>query len=219
MTYSKILLALLPWWTPLVPPQGISRIKGYLQKHGFLVKTVDVNLEYEFKRLYDKYFDILRSYIPEFQRGNFYNIGNDVWRDHMLAHINYEDESKYIELVKIIIYKVFYWPLDNQQVKTLNQVLTEFYAALETYFIGLMNREKPDVVGLSVFRETLPASLFVFRLVKQINPDILTVMGGGIFNIHLTPNSPNLGFFMEKTKGFIDKIVAGEGEIVFHKLL
>lgn len=44
-------------------------------------------------------------------------------------------------------------------------------------------------------------------------------MGGSIFTIQLPLGSPNLDYFLEKTKNTIDKIIVGEGEILFLKLL
>lgn len=219
MIDKKLLLILLPYWTPLLPPQGISRIKGYLQQHGCRVKTVDVNLDNRFKKLYTSYFDRLKEYIPENKLGNLYNIGNDAWREHMMAHINHEDKEKYIELVKIIIYNVFFYHLDDSQVNVLNGILDQLYRLLESHTLELLEQEKPDVLGLSVYRDTLPASLFVFRTAKKHNPRIMTVMGGSVFTIQLTPGNPNLDFFMEKTEDYIDKIIVGEGEIPLLKLL
>ena len=219
MDKPKILLALLPTWTPLIPPQGIARIKGYLQKHNYHVKTVDLNLENEFRDLHKKYFETLQKYIPPAQCGNIYNIGNDALRDHMMAHINYEDEAKYIELVKIIIYKVFYHHLENAQVHELNAILTAVFSKLEISFLALLAKEKPNVLGLSVYRDTLPASLFIFRVTKKKYPGMMTVMGGSVFTIHLAPGSPNLEFFMAKTVDCIDKIIIGEGEQPLLKLL
>ncbi len=211
---NKVLLVLLPFWTPLIPPQGISRIKGYLQDHGYAVKTADANAASDegFKNLYDKYFDTLKELVPAAKQGNFYNIGNDVWREHMMAHINYRDETEYIELVKILVYKIFYTPIDNNGVRRLNALLDTFYARLETYILGLLETETPGLLGISVFRDTLPASLFAFRLTRERYPRIKTVMGGGIFSIQLTPGSPNMELFLEKTAGIIDFIVIGEGE-------
>jgi radical SAM superfamily enzyme YgiQ (UPF0313 family) len=216
---EKILLVILPFWTPLIPPQGISRIKGYLQKYGYPVKTVDANLDEGFKRLYDKYFNTLKGFVPPFKQGNFYNIGNDVWREHMMAHINYQDETEYVNLVKILVYKIFYTRIDEGQVWQLNEILDAFYARLESYVLDLLAKEKPELLGISVFRDTLPATLFAFRLTREKYPHIKTVMGGGIFSIQLTPGSPNLEFFMEKTKDYIDAIVIGEGEKILLSIL
>ncbi|MCP4213866.1 MAG: hypothetical protein GY765_04375, partial [bacterium] len=84
---QKILLLMLPYWTPLVPPQGIAHLKSFLQHHGYKVRTADGNTEELFKELYDGYFDLLRKYIPVNKQGNFYNLGHDVIRNHMMAHI------------------------------------------------------------------------------------------------------------------------------------
>jgi len=219
MNDLKILLGLLPFWTPLIPPQGISRIKGYLRQYGYSVRTVDANLENGFRDLYNRYQDTLRKYVPENKQGNLYNIANDVMRDHMLAHINHEDEVKYIELVKIIVNKVFFCDFGENPARELSGILTEIFHRLENYFGDLLDREKPDVLGLSVYRDNLPTSLFVFRLAKKKYPGIMTVMGGSLFTIHLTLKSPNLEFFMEKTKDYIDKIIVGQGEILLLKLL
>jgi hypothetical protein len=165
---EKILLALLPFWTPLIPPQGIARLKGFLQGHGYAVKTVDANLEGKFRRLYDKYFDTLKTFIPEERHGNFYNIGNDVWREHMMAHLNRAElgDDRYVGLVKILVDRIFYWPVTDEQVGQLNGILDEFYARLETYVLTLLDREKPDVFGLSVYRDTVASSLFAFKLAR-----------------------------------------------------
>ncbi|MCU0288736.1 MAG: radical SAM protein, partial [Acidobacteria bacterium] len=216
---KKILLMLLPFWTPMIPPQGISFLKGFLQEHGYVVKTKDANLEHQFKKLYDKYFNTLKSYVPSHQLGNFYNIGNDVWREHMMAHINYDDEKKYQQLVKILVYKVFYHHLDDRQVVRLNDILSEFYLELTHYVLAILEEERPDVLGISVFRDTLPASLFAFRTAKNKYPHLLTVMGGGLFSIQLPKGSPNWDYFMKRTGSFIDKIIVGEGEKLLLNIL
>jgi radical SAM superfamily enzyme YgiQ (UPF0313 family) len=137
----------------------------------------------------------------------------------MMAHINYENEREYIELVKILIYKIFYYNISDQQVYELNTILSEFYFVLEHYLINLLEYERPGVLGVSVFRDTLAPSLFAFRLCRERFPHIKTVMGGGIFSIQLIPGSPNLEFFLEKTKDIIDKIIMGRGETLFLKFL
>lgn len=209
---KKILLTLLPFWTPLMPPQGICRIKSFLNKHGYNVKTIDANLESEFKLLYDKYFNILRNCIPQDKRGNFYNIGNDVCREHMMAHINYTNEKEYILLIKILVNKVFYHSIDELIIDKLNQVLNEYYNKLEKYILELIDREQPDIFGISVYRDTLPSTVFAFRLVRKKYPKIRNIMGGGIFTIQLTIGSPNLEYFLKQTINYIDKVFIGNGE-------
>jgi radical SAM superfamily enzyme YgiQ (UPF0313 family) len=214
---KKILLGLLPFWTPLIPPMGMAYLKGYLEPHGYDVKTIDANVELKFKGIYNKYFDTLKNYIPVGKRGNYYNIGHDMLQNHMMAHIHHdnEGEAKYLELVEKIIYETYYCNLDNRQLLTLNIVLDEFYTLLEEYLIAVLEREKPGIFGLSVYIHNLPASLFAFKLIRQKYPHIKTVMGGGIFIWQFPANSPEFEFLQEKTKNYLDKIIIEEGQLVF----
>jgi hypothetical protein len=216
---KKILLGLLPYWTPQIPPMGVACLKSFLQSHGYRVKTIDLNVNGKCRKIYDDYFELFRENIAEERRGNFYNIGHDIMQNHMMAHLNYQDDKEYMELVKILIYQTFYFDADDQLVRDLSTVLDTFFTWLEEYFTELLVTEKPDVLGLSVYRGTVPASVFVFKLAKKINPDIMTAMGGAVFAQNLTEGTPNFELFLEKTRGYIDHIVIGEGENQFLKLL
>ena len=214
----KVLLALMPFWDPFIPPQGISCLHGFLSRHGILVKKVDANIEKAFTDIYDRYFDTLKQTIPGDKQSNFYNIGKDVLRNHMMAHIYRNDETGYRQLVKTLVFKTFFCDIADEEVKQLNHLLEIFYRGLESYFLGLVEKEKPDIVGLSVFKGSLPASLFAFKTVKENYPHIRTVMGGGIFADQLAPGSPDWELFLEKTP-FIDAFLIGEGELLFLKYL
>lgn len=216
---ENILLLLLPYWTPVVPPSGLSCLKGFLKQHGYNAKTVDGNVEFELREMYDKYFEHLKACVPEDKQSVFYNIGNEVWQNHMMAHLNYTDEKQYIELVKILIFQTFFCSTEHRHVLRLIETVSETYTRLEEYLVLLLEREKPTMLGISVYIGTVPASLFAFQLVRRRYPHIKTVMGGGVFNGLLAPGSPNLEFFLEKTRPYIDKIIIGEGEMLFLKLL
>lgn len=218
MNRQKILLFMLPYWTPLVPPQGISHLKAFLRHHGYPVKTIDANTEVEFKELYDKYFDILKKYIPPDKQGNFYNIGHDALRNHMLAHIHYENENDYLELVKIIIYQTFFTDFNRQQLIEIKEVLDLFFARLGKYILRILEEEKPGILGISTFRDTIAPTMFAFRLAREKYPDIMTVMGGSLFSDHLRIDSPNFEYFLERTP-YIDKVIIGEGQNLFLRLL
>jgi radical SAM superfamily enzyme YgiQ (UPF0313 family) len=216
---EKILLVFLPFWTPYIPPQGITTLKRYLQEHGYAVKTEDPNMAVEFKELYEQYFNTLKEYIPEKKKGNYFNVGHDVLLNHMMAHINWQDEEKYIQLVKVLIYKTYYTEVHRDQVLELNNILTDFYSRLESYLIELLQREKPGVFGTTAYSGTLPTCLFAFRVVKKNYPHIKTVIGGGSFSDQLVEGTPNFERFLEKTKKDIDKVFIGEGRILFLKWL
>jgi radical SAM superfamily enzyme YgiQ (UPF0313 family) len=133
----------------------------------------------------------------------------------MMAHLHQEDEIEYVQLVKIIIYQTFLYSLEERVVNGLNKIIAGYFNKLETYVLNLLENEKPTVLGLSVYSSTLPSSLFTCKLARKVYPEIKTVVGGGIFTNQLAPGSPNLDFFCEKTRDYIDKIIIGEGEILF----
>ena len=218
MNRQKILLLMLPYWTPLVPPQGICHLKTYLQHHGFIVKTKDANTEVGLRELYDRYFDILKKYIPLNKQGNFYNIGHDVLRNHMLAHIHYENENDYFELVRLIIYQTFFTDFNRPQLIEIKEVLDLFFSRLEKYILGLLAEEKPGTLGISTLRDTIAPTMFALRLTRERYPGIMTVMGGSIFSDHLCLDSPNFEYFLERTP-YIDKIIIGEGQNLLLKVL
>jgi radical SAM superfamily enzyme YgiQ (UPF0313 family) len=216
---EKILLLLLPYWTPVVPPAGLSCLKSFLKQYGYHVKAVDANVEFELREMYDKYFEYLKGCVPEDKQSVIYNIGNEVWQNHMMAHLNHQDQGQYIELVKILVHQTFFCHVNEPQIRQLNRIISETYTQLETYLVDLLEKEKPSILGLSVYIGTMPASIFTFRMVRQRYPHIKTVMGGGIFNGLMALNSPNLAFFLEETRDYIDKVIIGEGELLFLKLL
>lgn len=224
---EKIVLALLPFWEPLIPPLGIGCLKSFLQAHGVKIKTLDANLEIQFRELFDAYFENLRISIPMEKHSNFFNIGKQVLRNHLMAHLNLngiesdeleERREKYDELLKQLVSKTFFSHIESDRLKVLDAIVEKFYVRLKQYVLELVDREKPTVVGLSVYGDTLAASVAAFRWIKEKNPGIMTVMGGGIFADQLAMDSPDLEFFLEKTP-YIDKIVIGEGETLFLKLL
>jgi hypothetical protein len=212
---QKILLVLLPFWTPMIPPLGITGLKSFLQQNGFVVRTADANIENDYKEIYNNYFDCLRARIPKEKRGNFYSIGTDVLRNHLMAHINYTGKKKYMELVKLLIAKTYYIHVEDSFVHRLVRVVAEFYTWLREYILDLLQQENPDVLGLSVYKDILPAALFAFRLTREVYPHIKTVMGGAVFSEQLTLDSPDMEFFLERTHGCIDKIFVGQGELMF----
>jgi hypothetical protein len=216
---EKILLALLPFWTPLIPPMGIACLKSFLRHHHYTVVTVDANTEKQFRDLYNHYFDTLKEIIPTDKRGNFYSIGQDVFHNHLMAHLNYKRENQYIQLVKILLEKTFYTNEKDEYILKLNRIIASFYSTLQGYVLDLLERHRPMVLGLSVCSGTLPASLFAFRLTREKYPHIKTIMGGGIFCDQLAVGTPNFKILLEKTRDYIDKFIVGEGEIVLLKLL
>jgi radical SAM superfamily enzyme YgiQ (UPF0313 family) len=216
---EKILLALLPFWSPLIPPMGLACLKSFLQTNGYQVTAVDSNVDEKLREYYDNYFDTLRGFVPQDKFGNFYSIGQDILRNHLMAHFNYTHQDQYIQLVKSLVYNTYYFNIDDNQVKQLNQIVADFFTYLQEYFSELLVKEQPDILGLSIFNGTLPASMFVAKLTRESHPHINIYAGGGVFADQLAQGTPNLEYFLEKTHTTIDKIIIGEGEQLFLKLL
>ena len=124
---KKILLILLPFWDPQIPPLGIACMKSYLTRCGYTVKGIDANLEVRFRSIHDNYFNLMGKHVPENRRGNIYNIGNQVLRNHLVAHINYDNEAKYKELLKILAAKTFFCDFPDDVVQQLDDLIRHFY--------------------------------------------------------------------------------------------
>jgi hypothetical protein len=215
----KILLAILPYWDPMIPPMGITSLKAFLQKHGCQVKTVDLIVKKECLDFYNNYFETLERCVPEEKQGNFKNIGHDILQGHMMAYQDYKNEKEYRQLVKILIYKSYYVQVEDCHVNELNQIMDDFYVMLNAYWLQLLEEEKPDVVGVTAYKCTVPASMFVLKLTRQKYPHIKTLMGGGTFNETHAPDSPNFQALLDATAGCLDKIILGQGELLFLKYL
>jgi len=216
---EKILLTILPYWDPMIPPMGITSLKTFLQSYGYEVTTIDLIVKQESLEFYKNYFDTLKENIPQEKQGNFNNIGHDVLQSHMMVHQHYTDEMKYRELVKILIYKSYYVEVNDSNIRKLNKIMEDFYIMLREYFLQLLEDEKPDVVGVTAYKCTVPASLFVLKLAKEKYPHIKTLMGGGTFNETHAPDSPNFEKLLEVSKNYLDKIILGQGELIFLKYL
>ncbi len=217
--HKRILLILLPFWTPSIPPLGISLMKALLQEYGFQVKNHDANMDFEFREIYEQYFSIIRSVIPAYKQGNFFNIGMDVMRNHMMAHINYTDEEQYKDLIKRIIYQHYFCDIEDEKVDGLIDVLDRYYALLKDFIHNYIRDYDPQLIGLSVFSGNLASSIFCFREIKKINPEIETVMGGGTFSMEMAKDNPNFARFLKNEGHNVDKIFIGEGDLLFLRFL
>ena len=222
---KKILLLLLPFWTPLIPPMGLACLKSFLQRHDYSVKVADANVDGEFRQVYDDYFALLGEIVPGDKQGNFYNIGIDVLQNHMTAYFSTKEESgnhkrdtEYRKLIDTLIGRNFFCKATGSQIEQMDKIIAGFFELLECYIMDLLEQEKPGVLGLSMYKGNFAATLFAFKRCKETFPAIKTVMGGGIFSDQLAVGSPNFDYFLERTP-YIDHIIVGEGELLFLKLL
>jgi radical SAM superfamily enzyme YgiQ (UPF0313 family) len=225
---QRLLLINLPYWSPLIPAMGIASLKSFLQDNGFHARAVDAAANKDFLEFYNRYFKVLREIVPPSNWGNFFNIGHEVLRNHLMAHANHydlnppgssQDDTQYLELVRQLVYYTYYSHANETQIAQLNQVLSELLDSLAAFTRTLVEEEKPTVLGLSVSSGGLPAATFVFRYVRRHFPHIKTLMGGSVFFNQLATGNPDHQFYLDKTASYIDKIFIGKGEILFLKYL
>lgn len=217
---EKIVLTMLPYWTPLIPPQGIGMLKSYLNKYGYNVKNVDFNVIESLNNIYNNYFNVIEKFVPLSKRGNFYNVGHDVLHNHMMAAFNYKEEKRYVELVKNLIYHTFYENISDEQATELNQVIDLFYKELDLHLKDIVENECPDVVGFSIFKGNIPASIYGARFIKKLNSNIRIVMGGGAFADSHALGSPNFDILIKEVEDCVDLVmVSGQGEQLLLKYL
>jgi radical SAM superfamily enzyme YgiQ (UPF0313 family) len=219
---KKILLGLMPFWSPLTPPLGISVLKSYLRQHGFDVAAYDFNTDDNLWEILDRYFKILKETVPEHKQSNFYMVGFDVLSNHLVAYLHQSSstrKSQYWQLVKLLVSKNYFVEVDDHVVTAMDKVVSEFYTNLKQSIFTVLERIKPDVFGLSVYSPNLGPTLFAFKRVKEKYPHIETIMGGGVFADNLEMSSPNFSNFLENTEPYIDVIMVGEGEILLKRYL
>lgn len=77
-------------------------------------------------------------------------------------------------------------------------------------FIELLQKEKPDVLGVSSWSPMFPEALGIFRTSKQINPNCVTILGGA----HATTY-----YKAVMTNPEIDYVMRGEAEHSFPRFL
>ncbi len=216
---KKVLLMILPFWTPLIPPLGISCIKSHIETEGHEVLLADGNTNEELWGFLDEYMKVLGKYVSASNRGNFYSTGHEVLRNHLTAHFYDKDCPEYADILKTLVARHFFQEdCPDEMAEELKVIVSKFFDQLKNYVLGLVEEAKPDIVGISVYAGTFGASLFAFKTIKEKYPSIITTMGGGIFANHLDPRSPNFERFL-KNEHYIDKLFIGEGEILFSKFL
>ena len=217
---AKILLMLAPYWTPQIPPLGISSIKSYLLADGFTnVKIVDWNIDPEFKELLKTYNGILYDDIEDYNRSNFYNLTGFVLQDLLSAFYLKSDYSKFTDFIQEIVFSYFFQRPSPKAIIDLIGILELLAITFRNRIERLMCEEEPDVVGFSAYSGTLMLSIEASRIMKKINTNLLTLIGGGVFAETLAVGSPNFTKFLTETENDIDKIVVGEGEILILKIL
>lgn len=220
MSNRKIHLMLLPFWSPFIPPLGISILKSFLNKYGdFDITTHDLNAYPSFMQTHSDYMALLGKNLPKEYQGNINTIGNNLLMYHSLAYLRKEETGNYNDLIRELLLKMFNYSFDDAFIKVLDNELALFFDVLSDYMDDLFEKSTPQVLGLSLFNSNIAPSLFVAKKLKEKHPEAMVVVGGGIFADQLFPGGPNFNSLMKEMGQYIDKVIVGEGEILFLQLL
>ncbi len=212
---SKILLLKPPFFTPWTPPLGIAILKAFLGQHGYQVTCADFNTDPELWGTHHTYFTALQHH-----ENTSINDGySKLWwilNAHLLAYLNGANHATCERMLDRIIplYGVKY---DSNVIKSLIPIVGKYFKRLEE-LVDRIDLTDWGIVGTSTYTTSLASSLFILRRVKQKYPHIMTVLGGGIFADDLAPDSYNFNTLLESCP-YVDRIVMGEGELLFLKLL
>jgi len=212
---GNVMLIKPPYFTPWTPPLGIAILKSFLERHSFSAKCFDFNVDPELWGMHHKYFSTLQKIEDAISNDGY----SKLWwilNSHMLAYANGADSATCARVIETVIpeYGIRY---NNKTISALLPLVEKFFRRLGE-LLSQIDFSDFAVVGTSTYTTSLAASLFILRTVKQQHPQLITVMGGGIFADDLALGSDNLTTLIEEYP-FIDRVILGEGEIPLLNLL
>ena len=213
---SRILLLLPPFYTPYTPPLGISVLKSYLEQHGYHVKCFDFNTIPDIWVAHHKYFELLQHLEGLSVQHGYTNLWY-ILQAHMMAHLNGASAGECAALLNEIL-TVYELKPTLEVINGLVPIVTRLFRDIDRIITTEIDLQSFAVVGTSTYSTSLGPSLYILKRVKELYPDRMTVMGGGVFADDLADGSDNLAALLREFD-FVDHIVMGEGEVELHDLL
>ncbi len=212
---KKILLLVPPFFTPFAPPLGASLLKSFLQKNGYIVKCIDLNVHPELWDAHHKYFELIDE--VEGNQLDGYSLYWYILNPHMLAYANGASVKECNYVVKSLFEK-YSLKVNDQIINSLTWIIKEYFLNLERIILKESEIAQYDYVGTSTYTTSLASSLFIHKIIKRTYPNIITLMGGGVFADDLAIGTENFNTLVNEYE-YIDKILIGEGELLFLKIL
>ena len=211
----EILLLCPPFIAPLLPPLGLVSLKVYAAKFGFNCKIIDMNTDNRFWNHQNNYIKSIWKRLRESDLHSQMVIYN-VLNIHSSSLINTQDSKKRKKLLKHVLEKNFL-PNDDDLIIDLDKSLEEFFHLLDRYISTEISINNYKYIGMGLIETNYIAALYMLKRIKQINKNIKTMIGGGLFSdfFHIESNN----FKILSNLPYIDKIVVGEGEIIFTEIL
>lgn len=212
----RILLLKPPYFTPWTPPLGIAILKSFMEQRGYSVTCFDFNTDPELWGMHHKYFSIIQR-LEDVSINDGYSKLWWILNAHLLAYANGADASAIAKVLSIVI-PLYGIRHDDELIEALIPVVDRYFKRLGQVADQQLKLAEYGVVGTSTYTTSLASSLFLLKRIKERNPGVTTVMGGGIFADDLALGSDNLDTLVAECS-YIDHVVLGEGEMLFLKLL
>lgn len=213
---SKILLLLPPFYTPYTPPLGISVLKAFIEARGYQVTCLDFNTIPHIWVAHHRYFELLQKLEGLSHQHGYTNLWY-ILQAHMMAHLNGVGSTECAALLAEIL-SVYDLKASPEVINGLIPIVGRLFRDIDAVLTNDIDLASFAVVGTSTYSTSLGPSLHILRRAKERFPNLMTVMGGGVFADDLAVGSDNLDTLIREF-GFVDHIVMGEGEILFRDLL
>jgi radical SAM superfamily enzyme YgiQ (UPF0313 family) len=186
-----------------------------MEQHGYSVTCFDFNTDPELWGMHHKYFSIIQS-LEDVSINDGYSKLWWILNAHLLAYANGADALALARVLEIVI-PLYGIRHDKEVIDALIPIVDKYFKRLAevTEHIDLTEY---GVVGTSTYTTSLASSLFLLKRMKESNPQLLTVMGGGIFADDLALGSDNLDTLVADFP-FVDHVILGEGELLFLNLI
>jgi len=207
------------FWDPICPPQGIVCLKAYIENLGYEVLIRDFNTDPILYTLQRKYFELGLKFFPHWKFLNIFRNGPRYFARHQVAWFFGRDQgTKYEKLVTSILNIDGKSVCTKEMIKEFDNIIAEIFEIVESKTNELIKQLSPDIVGCTMLESTFPSALAVLQTAKNINSQIITLLGGPGPLMGDQIEHGNLQRIIDRCS-WVDTIIYGEGEILFENYL
>lgn len=203
---NKIYLVSMPFASVEWPSIGIGLLAAATRKEGMNVKAIYPSLlfaetigifEYDLIAAVARANSLFAEWF--FSRAAFkdYKFADDEYLSIYLA-----DDSDLLKLAK-----GFYGNNETLLINKFKEIRREAEKFIEKIALNIVE-EKPEIVGCSNSFMQHCSSLALLRKIKEINPSIVTILGGANCEAEM-------GYILKKNCSWIDFVVSGEADNLF----
>ena len=189
------------------PALGISILQGILEREGYLVEVLYLNLI--FARLIGK--EIYCDYFKYNTQNSSDHIPFDAMAGEWAFSQNYYGDDAPVDHQFLDLLQQPPWRLSQRAIDAVIRLKNEVPRFLETC-LTQFDWERYDVVGFtSTFQQTMP-SLYFARALKEAYPHVKIIFGGANCE-------DEMGLELLRQYNFIDCVCLGEGEPVIRQVI